>query len=179
MSQTESLYKVILPFNSHMVHSSKSVNGGGSKCYKEIKSQMGGVDLFSIMNVNTNKVYNFKTKSNKLNKNTLNQDGGFLSNLNEIKSMNDRIKILESRLITLENIANNAINHNTIKGGAPFHEAKFEAQSVAKFEANQEVFSETKHKAIHDESKDEAIHNDSKQNLESKQKKLIESLKIL
>ena len=178
MSQTESLYKVILPFNSHMVHSSKSVNGGGTKCYKEIKSQMGGVDLFSIMNVNTNKVYNFKTKSNKLNKNTLNQDGGFLSNLNEIKTMNDRIKILESRLITLENMANNH-NQNTIKGGAPLHEAKsvanFEAKSVANFEAK----SVANFEAIHDESKDEAIHNESKQNLESKQKKLIESLKIL
>ncbi len=154
MSQSENLYKVILPFNSHMVHSSSSINGGASKCYKEIKNQTGGVDLFSIMNINTNKVYNFQTKSNNnLNKNS-NQNGGFLSNLNEIRSMNEQIKMLESRIISLENISNKFAHQTTMEGGL-----------------NKEEFKEEI------EIKENKI--ESRFDLESKQKKLIESLKIL
>ena len=170
MSQAENLYKVILPFNSHLVHSSSSINGGASKCYKEIKNQTGGVDLFSIMNINSNKVYNFQTKSNNnlnnfnknsnntMNINNSNQNGGFLSNLNEIRSMNEQIKILESRIISLENISNKFAHHPMMEGGLikekiEIKENKIESRSEL------EVF--------------------SKLNLESKQKKLIESLKIL
>jgi hypothetical protein len=167
MSQAENLYKVILPFNSHLVHSSSSINGGASKCYKEIKNQMGGVDLFAIMNINSNKVYNFQTKSNNnLNKNSnntmninnSNQNGGFISNLNEIRSMNEQIKMLESRIISLENISNKITHHTTMEGGLNKEEVEIKENKIES-RSDLEVF--------------------SKLNLESKQKKLIESLKIL
>jgi hypothetical protein len=161
MSQTENLYKVILPFNSHIVHSSKSINDGASKCYKEIKKQMGGVDLFSIMNINSNKVYNFQTKSNKKN-----QNGGFLSNLNEIKTMNDSIKILESRIISLENITNklNKLDHTNI------------SKQNIKDMIEENILSGGVDKNSLPKSDLEVF---SKLDLESKQKKLIESLQIL
>ena len=169
MSQAENLYKVILPFNSHLVHSSSSINGGASKCYKEIKNQTGGVDLFSIMNINSNKVYNFQTKSNNnlnknnsMNINNSNQNGGFLSNLNEIRSMNEQIKMLESRIISLENISNKIAHQPTMEGGLNKEELEIKENKIEnKIESRSEL---------------EVF---SKLNLESKQKKLIESLKIL
>ena len=49
-------YKVIRPFNSQKLHYSSSLEGGASKCYREVKALMPNSNDFSVMNMSTNEL---------------------------------------------------------------------------------------------------------------------------
>ena len=88
-------YKVIRPFASQKLHFSSSLEGGASKCYREVKSLMPNTNDFSVMNMTTNELYDYK-----LNKVPA-QNGGILPSL-DIKKLEDKIESLERRIKTLE-----------------------------------------------------------------------------
>ena len=90
-------YKVIRPFTSQKLHFASSLEGGASKCYREVKTLMPNSTDFSVMNMTTNELYDYK-----LNK-TINQSGGILPSL-DIKNLEDKIQSLENRIKTLENM---------------------------------------------------------------------------
>jgi len=103
-------YKVIRPYTSQKLHFSSSLEGGASKCYREVKSLMPSSTDFSVMNMTTNELYDYK-----LNK-TPAQSGGILPSL-DIKNLEEKMESLERRIKTLEdkNISVNAINEKTEK----------------------------------------------------------------
>ena len=104
-------YKVIRPYTSQKLHFSSSLEGGASKCYREVKSLMPNSTDFSVMNMTTNELYDYK-----LNKIPNQQNGGILPSL-DIKKLEDKMESLEKRIKTLEdkNISVNAINEKTEK----------------------------------------------------------------
>jgi len=95
-------YKVIRPYTSQKLHFSSSLEGGASKCYREVKNLMPDSTDFSVMNMTTNELYDYK-----LNK-TLNQSGGILPSL-DIKKLEDKMESLERRVKTLEDKSENKI----------------------------------------------------------------------
>ena len=88
-------YKVIRPYTSQKLHFSSSLEGGASKCYREVKSLMPNSSDFSVMNMTTNELYDYK-----LNKIPA-QNGGILPSL-DIKKLEDKMESLEKRVKTLE-----------------------------------------------------------------------------
>jgi len=59
-------YRLIYPYNSENVYVEIDVMKAADKCYDEIKNRK--VAMFSIMNIDTNNVYNFEIPKNKDNK---------------------------------------------------------------------------------------------------------------
>ena len=59
-------YRLIYPYNSENVYVETDVMKAADKCYGEIKNRK--VVMFSIMNIDTNNVYNFEIPKNKDNK---------------------------------------------------------------------------------------------------------------
>ena len=96
-------YKVIRPFTSQKLHFSSSLEGGASKCYREVKSLMPNSTDFSVMNMNTNELYDYK-----LNKVPA-QNGGILPSL-DIKKLEEKMESLERRVKTLEDKSENNID---------------------------------------------------------------------
>jgi len=95
-------YKVVRPFTSQKIHFSSSLDGGASKCYREVKTVMPASTDFSVMNMTTNELYDYK-----LNKvpSQQSQNGGILPSL-DIKKLEEKMESLERRVKTLED--NNA-----------------------------------------------------------------------
>jgi len=95
-------YKVVRPYTSQKLHYSLSLQGGASKCYREVKSLMPNTNDFSIMNMNTNEIMDYKM--NKLPTQQAQhsqQAGGILPSL-DMKKLEDKIESLEARLKRLE-----------------------------------------------------------------------------
>jgi hypothetical protein len=92
-------YKVIKPFTSHKLHFSSSLEGGASKCYREVKSLMPNSTNFSVMNMTTNELYDYKL--NKILSHQSLQTGGLLPSL-DIKKIEEKMESLEKRIKTLE-----------------------------------------------------------------------------
>jgi hypothetical protein len=103
-------YKVIRPYTSQKLHFSSSLEGGASKCYREVKSFMPNSTDFSVMNMSTNELYDYK-----LNKTPAQQNGGILPSL-DIKKLEDKMESLEKRLKTLED---KSINNDIQKSDKP------------------------------------------------------------
>lgn len=92
-------YKVIRPFTSQKLHFSSSLEGGASKCYREVKSLMPNSTDFSVMNMTTNELYDYKL--NKTSTQQTLQNGGILPSL-DIKKLEEKMESLERRVKTLE-----------------------------------------------------------------------------
>jgi len=99
-------YKVIRPYTSQKIHFSLTLEGGASKCYREVKSLMPNSNDFSVMNMTTNELYDYK-----LNKLPAQQNGGIMPSL-DMKKLEEKIESLEKRVKTLEdkNISVNTVN---------------------------------------------------------------------
>ena len=98
-------YKVIRPFTSQKLHFSSSLEGGASKCYREVKSLMPNSTNFSVMNMTTNELYDYK-----LNKIPNQLNGGILPSL-DIKKLEEKMESLEKRVKTLEDKSEHKIEN--------------------------------------------------------------------
>lgn len=96
-------YKVIRPYTSQKLHYSSSLEGGASKCYREVKTSMPNSNNFSIMNMTTNEIMDYAM--NKLP--TQQQNGGIMPTL-DMKKLEDRMESLEARIKKIED-QNNGI----------------------------------------------------------------------
>lgn len=96
----ENYYRVIKPYESNVVHSSSSLMGGASKCYKECKKVSPYSSGFSVMHMQSNKIYDFDI--NNIMK------GGAESTVgqSEIKRLEGEIDSLKKRIVDLENKVN-------------------------------------------------------------------------
>ena len=56
----KSLYRLVKPYQSDKVYESSSIMHGAGKCYKELKNTNTHTPDFSIMDINTNQIYDFK-----------------------------------------------------------------------------------------------------------------------
>jgi hypothetical protein len=119
-------YKVIRPYTSQRLHFSNTLEGGASKCYREIKSLNKNITDFSVMNMLTNEIYDYK-----LNKVPLQSGGVDLPSI-DMKKIEEKLESLEKRVIKLENVQNvNAQNVNDIKLSAhSAHQQSIKPESV-------------------------------------------------
>ena len=100
-------YKVVRPFTSQKLHFSASLEGGASKCYREVKALMPNSTDFSVMNMTTNELYDYKL--NKTPAQQTLQNGGILPSL-DIKKLEEKMESLERRVKTLEDKSENNID---------------------------------------------------------------------
>lgn len=106
----KSLYRLVKPYQSDKVYESSSIMHGAGKCYKELKKTKSNTLEFSIMDVNTNQLYDFKVSPSPkmiLHKNPdellptqQTQEGGN----NYINELKNKIKDLTLRIEKLEMI---------------------------------------------------------------------------
>jgi hypothetical protein len=109
----ENLYRLIKPYDSNLLHTSSTMMGGASKCYKELKKTSPIATNFSIMHMKTNQIYDFDI--NNINQN-VNQTGGNIATLSEMEQVRNYVTSLEKRIIDLENKING--NRENIAGGS-------------------------------------------------------------
>jgi hypothetical protein len=100
-------YKVIRPYTSQKLHYSSSLEGGASKCYREVKTSMPNSNNFSIMNMTTNEIMDYAM--NKLP--TQQQNGGIMPTP-DMKKLEDRMESIEARIKKIED--QNLIGHHAI-----------------------------------------------------------------
>jgi hypothetical protein len=120
MNNTKNIYRLVKPYQSNKVYEATTFMRGANKCYHELQKNNVKCDMFTILNINDNSLYDFNIKNKPqmilqekqnindngvqelLNNNI--QDGGNKDNITQlklqIKSLEDRIKILESKFIT-------------------------------------------------------------------------------
>lgn len=108
------MYRLIKPYQSNKVYESTSIMHGAGKCYKELKNKNISCNSFSIIDINSNNIYDFKlNKDNNYNELLLNkteQKGGNLNSSNvlelktQIEHLNDRVKLLEDKLLQLHKL---------------------------------------------------------------------------
>jgi hypothetical protein len=108
---SKNLYRLVKPYESNKVYEASSIMHGAGKCYKEIKKTNTITNDFSILDINTNNIYEFKINPTQqmllkknpdelLNKNI--QNGGNkidLENLQkQINELNTKVKELEIKM---------------------------------------------------------------------------------
>jgi hypothetical protein len=112
----KTLYRLVKPYQSDKVYESSSIMHGAGKCYKELKKTNSNTPEFSIMDINTNHIYDFKVSPSpkmifnknpdELLKTQQNQEGGNdLNDINDINKINELKNIitdLRSRIEKLE-----------------------------------------------------------------------------
>jgi hypothetical protein len=109
-NQIKSLYRLVKPYQSDKVYESSSIMHGAGKCYKELKKTNSNTPEFSIMDINTNQIYDFKVSPSPkmiLHKNPdellptqQTQEGG--NDIHYIKELKNKIIDLTSRIEKLE-----------------------------------------------------------------------------
>jgi hypothetical protein len=96
----ENFYRIIKPYDSNVLHSSSSLTGGASKCYKELKKVNPNSNCFSLIHMQTNKIYDFEIN------NMRGGNGDSTVSQSEIKRLEGEIDSLKKRIVDLENKVN-------------------------------------------------------------------------
>jgi len=114
----DNLYRVIKPYDSNLLHSSKSLIGGASKCYKEVKKVSPTAANFSVMHMKTNEIYDFNINNNikQLGGGADNDNGGINASLSDLEILKNQLLSIEKRVIAIEDKLNmpNMNNMNDI-----------------------------------------------------------------
>lgn len=110
---SKNLYRLVKPYQSDKVYESTTLMHGAGKCYKEIKKTNTNTTDFSIMDINSNQIYDFKISpspkmelrknpdellNQNLNEN-FNQNGG---TQNEIQELKNKMQEILMRIEKLE-----------------------------------------------------------------------------
>ena len=53
------IYRLVKPYQSNKVHEASTFMHGANKCYKELKKNNVQCEMFTIMNINDNSLYDF------------------------------------------------------------------------------------------------------------------------
>ena len=101
---SDNLYRVIKPYDSNLLHSSKSLMGGASKCYKEVKKVSPSASNFSIMHMKSNEIYDFNINNlNQMGGGPDNSMGGTNASLSDLELLRNQMSSIEKRIIAIEN----------------------------------------------------------------------------
>ena len=103
MLSQQKYYRVVRPYDSNMVHSSTTLEGGAGKCFKEIMKVQPNSTDFSILDLYGNEVFDFNVNKPPISQELLLQGQVANLTLDDVKKMIDRINNLEQRIISLEN----------------------------------------------------------------------------
>ena len=98
MAQQEFYYKLIRPFQSNNVYLAHSLQSGAGKCFKEVIRTMPDSQQFSIMDINSNEIFDFNVNPPPISKDLISPN----VSLSDIKELRDKIDNLEERLRKLE-----------------------------------------------------------------------------
>jgi hypothetical protein len=98
MSQQEYFYKLVKPFESNNVYKASSLISGAGKCFKEVLRAMPETKQFSILDINTNDIFDFNVNPPPISRELISPNVG----LQDIKELRDKITNLEERLQKLE-----------------------------------------------------------------------------
>ena len=98
MAQQEFYYKLIRPFQSNNVYLAHSLQSGAGKCFKEVIRVMPDTQQFSVMDINTNEIFDFNVNPPPISKELIQPN----IDLSDIKEIRDKIDNLEERLRKLE-----------------------------------------------------------------------------
>jgi hypothetical protein len=112
-----SRYQLVKPILSDKIYEASSVNKGGKKCYKELKSShIINASTFTIKNIDTSHTFTFKI--NKPYEPSLNvQGGGDIQVVEPQFDVKEAVLRLEQRMEKLESALNgtNPVSHHTVK----------------------------------------------------------------
>ena len=109
---SKNIYRLVKPYQSNKVYEALTVMHGAGKCYKELKKSNVNCESFSIMDINSNSIYEFNIKPKnemilkkdptELLKDSakINQNGGdeLFQIKNEIEQLKNRISTLEGKI---------------------------------------------------------------------------------
>jgi len=99
-SGSKQYYRIIKPYSSNNVYPASTIISGAGKCFKEVLRIAPQAEVFSIMDINSQNIYDFNVNKPPVSKEVL--DANPLVNLADIKKINDRIDSLEKRFSELE-----------------------------------------------------------------------------
>ena len=103
--ENKQIYRLIKPYQSNTVYEARTIMHGAGKCYKELKKNNVSSNTFSIMNINDNNVYNFNINKQPeiemllKKEDTVMSGGGIIELKTQIKHLEDRLDILEKKLL--------------------------------------------------------------------------------
>ena len=103
------IYRLVKPYQSNKVHEASTFMHGANKCYKELKKNNVQCEMFTIMNINDNSLYDFNMNNKPKMLLEEKNDPTQLLNINqtgagdEILLLRTQIKQLEERINILEN----------------------------------------------------------------------------
>ena len=106
MAQQEFYYKLIRPFQSNNVYLAHSLQSGAGKCFKEVIRTMPDSQQFSIMDINSNEIFDFNVNPPPISKDLISPN----VSLSDIKELRDKIDNLEE----IENIPDMIIYDNSV-----------------------------------------------------------------
>ena len=119
----KNIYRLIKPYQSNKVYEASTFMHGANKCYRELQKNNVKCDMFTVLNINDNSMYDFNIKDkpqmllqeknideNKINEiqellNNTQIGGGDVINTdivelkNKINLLEDRIKKIETKLL--------------------------------------------------------------------------------
>jgi len=97
--QQDYYYKLIKPFESNNVYKASSLLSGAGKCFKEALRAVPETQQFSILDINTNDIFDFNINPPPISRELISPNVG----LQDIKELRDKIATLEERINRLEN----------------------------------------------------------------------------
>lgn len=98
MSHQKYYYKVIRPYESNNVYLASSLMSGAGKCYAEVIRLNPTSHNFSIIDINTNEVFDFNINPPPISQELISPN----VTLEDIKELRDKISNIDSRLNKLE-----------------------------------------------------------------------------
>ena len=99
MTQQYYYYKLIKPFESNNVYKASSLLSGAGKCFKEVLRAVPDTQQFSILDINTNDIFDFNINPPPISRELISPN----VELQDIKELRDKIASLEERINRLEN----------------------------------------------------------------------------
>lgn len=100
MSQHKYYYKVIKPYESNNVYLASSLMSGAGKCYSEVIRVNPASRDFSIIDINSNGVFDFNINPPPISQELISPNINVT--LEDIKEIRDKITNIDSRLNKLE-----------------------------------------------------------------------------
>ena len=105
---SKNIYRLVKPYQSNKVYEALTVMHGAGKCYKELKKSNVNSNLFSIMDINSNLIYDFNIKPknemilkkdpSELLNNVQNGGDELFQIKNDIEQLKNRINSLEEKI---------------------------------------------------------------------------------
>lgn len=110
-------YKLVRPFESNNVYLASSLMSGAGKCFKEVLRAMPDTTEFSIIDINSNEVFDFNINPPPISQELLQAKLESNVSLEDIKELRDKINNLERRILKLEGVKGSSEDNVILLGG--------------------------------------------------------------